>query len=97
MLELASEPGAHKYVEAPKAFNVVLCPSQIIGFIATALTIGKELTFTLTWLKFAQPLTSVPVTVNVCGLVGLTEILVPLKPPGNQVYVFAPAPINVVD
>jgi hypothetical protein len=35
-------PGFHVYVEAPLAFNVVVCPEHIILLLAVAITVGDR-------------------------------------------------------
>lgn len=65
---------------APVATKIDDSPSQITLGEATAVTAGATITITVTLLEFEHPFASVPVTVNVLEMDGLTEILAPTSP-----------------
>ena len=57
-----SNPGIHEYVTAPPPVKEVEVPAQIVGFDATAFTVGKGFTVTLLVPTFIHPFRSVTVT-----------------------------------
>jgi hypothetical protein len=59
LLDPDKDPGFHVYVFAPVATSVELCPTQITVGVATALTIGRELTVIVIVVVLLQPVADV--------------------------------------
>ena len=79
---------------APLPVNVADEPAQITGGLLTAVTVGIGFTVNTTVAVHVQP-ALVPVTEYVVDRAGETVILVPVNPPGFQVYVVAPEAVSV--
>ena len=90
-------PGFQVYDVAPEPVSVVELPAQIVELDAVAVTVGVGVTVTVIVAVFVHPALNVPVTVYVVVAAGETTTDVPLRFPGCQVYVVAPAPVSVVD
>ena len=69
------------YEVAPLPVKVTDCPAQIEVAVALAVTVGAELTVTVTWAVFWQLLAPVPVTVYVVVVKGVkaTPLVTPLS------------------
>jgi len=91
-----SDPGIHKYVDAPVALSVVFPPVQIELFVAVGVTVGEGFTVMTRVAVLVQPFAAVPVTTYVVVVVGETVTVVPVNDPGIQLYVVAPVPVIVV-
>jgi len=81
LLAPVPNPWLQAYVLAPEAVNTLDSPSQIMTGTATADTMGKACTVTVTVAVFVQPLAAVPVTLYVVVVAGITVILVPFPNP----------------
>ena len=77
---------------------VVDDPAQMVAFVTVVPTLGVLFTVINRVAVFTQPFALVPVTVYVVVVTGDTFIVVPVKPPGCQIYDTAPVPvIDVVE
>ena len=88
-------PGFQVYDVAPLPVNVAELPAQTLDEDALALTVGLELITRLMVLVPTHPDALVPVAVYTVELAGLTVTDVPLKFPGFQVKLVAPAAVKV--
>ena len=91
-------PGFHVYVFAPGPVMLVEVPAHTVALVTVVPTAGNGLTVIVLSAVFVQPVAVfVPVTVYVVVATGVTVTVVPLNPPGFQVYVFAPVPVMLVE
>ncbi len=91
-------PGDQLYVLPPDAVSVVFCPLQIVAALPVMVTVGCGLIVTVNvdaLLLLLHPFASVPITVYVVAVVGLTTITGVVDPPGDQLYVLPPDAVRV--
>ena len=94
-------PGDQVYVAPPLAVRGVDEPTQI-ATLEPALTVGRELTLTVTVALLIQPIAViVPVTVYVVVAMGLAVTVPPVvadsPAPGDHAYVLPPVAVSVVE
>ena len=68
------------YVSPPLAFTVTVEPSQIDGLVLDRRTVGRGFTLSVRLAMLLHALTSVPNTVKIPVLVGVTTIVAPVAP-----------------
>lgn len=89
-----NDPGIQLYVAAPNPSSVTVSPAQIVEGVATAVTAGDTSTVMVTTSVAVHPFPSVPITVYVVLLAGMTETGLPEIAPGFHSYVAAPLPVS---